>query len=394
MKQTSSPHIFQVGNAAPKPKAPTQMEMNAALTLFQQGRMQELEQSVIRLTKQYPDHGFGWKILGVALRMRGQLQASLKPMQTAAKLLPTDHEAFSNLGSTLQALGDPRHAEACYRHAITVKPDYAEGVLNLANMLANLGRRDEALELYERKVALTPDDEYARHMTNILRGQQTDRAPAQYVAKTFDDYAETFDSHLVSQLNYQAPQRLVDAIIETGQAPEGKWRVLDLGCGTGLSGAAIAPHASELVGIDLSQKMLDKARAKNLYQSLICADILPTMQSTPASSFDVILATDVFVYVGKLDEVAKEARRLLRAGGVLAFSTEDIDLPEQASATQANVPAEPDYQMKPNGRYGHSLAYLDRLAESSGFKSVSRRASVVRTEGGQAVKSQLVVWRA
>ncbi|MFT3856490.1 MAG: methyltransferase domain-containing protein [Aquabacterium sp.] len=388
MKTSSKPNIFEVGRNT-KPAMPSQVEIDALTTLFQQGRVAELEKQILRMTQQYPQHGVAWKFMGVLLRMQGKLAESLKPMQTACKLLPYDHEAFNNLGSTLEALKEPKFAEACYQRAIQVKPDYADGLLNLAHLLLHNGRPQEAAPLFERRLALTPDDDYVRHLVMSLRGQQSERATPGYVAKIFDNQADNFEAHWVEGLQYTVPRQLADLINACGQAPQGPWRVLDLGCGTGLMGVAIASRASELIGVDLSPKMLEKARSKGVYQSLLQADIDTVMKAEAAGSFDLITSADVFIHIGKIDEIVAEARRLLRTGGLMAFSVETLELPEADTAQAAT-----EYRLKASGRYGQSGAYLARLAEQHGFKALSITDTTLRTEVDKPVPGQLVIWQA
>ena len=63
----------------------------------------------------------------------------------AIVLKPDFAEAHSNLGITLQALGRLDEAEASYKQAIVLKPDFAEAHSNLGNTLKDLGRMEEAV---------------------------------------------------------------------------------------------------------------------------------------------------------------------------------------------------------------------------------------------------------
>jgi predicted TPR repeat methyltransferase len=159
--------------------------------------------------------------------------------------------------------------------------------------------------------------------------------------------------------------------------------VLDLGCGTGLIGPEIAPYSKQLVGVDLSAKMLDKARTRNLYQRLERSDLLGMMQGEPVSSYDLVIATDVFIYVGKLDEVISEIKRLLSAGSIFAFSIETCE----AEA------AGPGYQLEHTGRYAHTVEYLSRLAATNGFRILEMVATQIRTEHGKPVNGHMAVWQ-
>jgi len=112
---------------------------------------------------------------------------------------------------------------------------------------------------------------------------------------------------LVRELQYSVPENLVSLARQRARNPDNKWDVLDLGCGTGLIGVAIAPYARNLVGVDLSAKMLAKARDRNLYRRLEQQDLLSMMKHEPASSYDLIVAADVFVYLGNLEDIIRDA---------------------------------------------------------------------------------------
>jgi predicted TPR repeat methyltransferase len=137
--------------------------------------------------------------------------------------------------------------------------------------------------------------------------------PSDYVEKLFDDYAHKFDSHLLEVLSYSVPEKLADLLRPHADAGGEKWSILDLGCGTGLSGAAVAAHARRLV-VSISQRRCSKGPGRNLYHRLnnwTCDDDA----GRNASTYGIVIATDVFVYLGKLDELMDQARRLLRPRG-------------------------------------------------------------------------------
>ena len=169
-----------------------------------------------------------------------------------------------------------------------------------------------------------------------------------------------------------------------------KWRVLDLGCGTGLVGIEIAPYASQLVGVDLSEKMLAKAQTRNLYHRLEHHDLVTMMQNEKAESYDLIVSADTFVYVGRLDEVASEARRLLATRGLLACSIESLDALSD-SASRHGDPLEFLLQSSPSCRYAHSSAYLRRLAHEYGFNIHQIQSTEIRVSNGKPVSGYLVL---
>lgn len=471
--------------ATHKGKEPVAQERNLVVAMFNEGRYAEVAALARSLTERFPQHGFGWNVLGAVLKQMGQSADALAPMQKAAALSPTDSNAHCNLGATLQdlgrsaeaevslkralqinpsnaealcnlgyaqqSLGRPDEAEASYRRALQIKPDFAVAHCNLGMTLHNLGRLaeaetsyrralqlnpnfaeahcnlgitlhslgrpeeavlscrqalqlkpdyadahsslgitlqhlgrfDEALVHFRERVRLTPGDVVAQHQIASLTGQKTERAPDQYVENVFDNYAERFDTHLQQVLQYDIPKKLVALIAQHLPVAE-KFNVLDLGCGTGLIGPEIAPYAKQLVGVDLSAKMLEKARTRNLYQRLVRADLLSMMHDEPAASYNLVIAADVFVYVGRLDEIVGEIKRLLSAGGVFAFSTESM---EAASGSDSG------YRLENTGRYAHSVEYLSGLAAANGFRILEMVATQIRTEHGKPVNGHMAVWQ-
>jgi predicted TPR repeat methyltransferase len=199
----------------------------------------------------------------------------------------------------------------------------------------------------------------------------------------FDSYADKFDTHLQQVLLYDIPKKMV-ALIGHHLPPGAKCNVLDLGCGTGLIGPEISPYATQLVGVDLSPKMLEKAQARKLYQRIVRSDLLTMMQAEPASDYDLIIAADVFVYVGRLNEIIGEIRRLLSTGGIVAFSTE---------TTEASDSSGLGYRLENTGRYAHSVEYLNGLASANGFRVLEMVPARIRTEQGKPVNGHMTVWQ-
>ncbi len=229
------------------------------------------------------------------------------------------------MGLVLADQGRHQEAIACYRRAIALKPELVLAQYNLGLALKAEGNTAEATVCLREVLRLDPGNELATFSLSSLTAQNPERPPQRYIANLFDNHAPRFDTHLVETLRYRVPRALVDVALKHANPPQSGWDVLDLGCGTGLVGVAVAPFAHHLVGVDLSLRMLEKARERNLYDRLEHRDLLSMMKLEPASSYDIISAADVFIYVGKLDDVVREAARLLRIGGTLVFSVEAIE---------------------------------------------------------------------
>ncbi len=327
--------------------------------------------------------------LGSALQEQGKLDDAAASYRRAISLKPGFANAHNNLGIALQKQGKLDDAAASYRRAISLKPDYADAHKNLGSVFQDQGQMDKAVESYRQAVRLDPKNESAEHFIAALAAKTTERAPSQYVEKLFDGYANTFDTHLVQGLKYKMPAELVALLKRAADLPIGEWDVLDLGCGTGLAGSEISPHARQLVGVDLSSNMLAKAGARNVYHRLVQSDLLPMMRGEATSSYDMIIAADVFVYLGRLDEIVSEAGRLLRAGGYFLFSVEALDA---LSGGAIGAESKPEYKLNQSGRYAHSANYLEKLASANGFRSLSMISTPVRLEKEVPILAWAAVW--
>jgi predicted TPR repeat methyltransferase len=387
MRASSPPHVFSRERTV-RPVS-IEKEERTIIGLLEQGRLLEAERMARDLIARAPVYGFGWKAHGLILSLMGRKQEALPLMQQAAKLLPMDPEAFINLAALFMEFKQWTHAEACLQHAMKLAPNNARIQDMLIEALRNLDRPSDLLPLLERKLALTPEDDGLRHQVAMLSGQQTEAAPATYVKHLFDDYADTFEEHLCQTLAYETPWQLTAMLpdgLKAGQHPN----VLDLGCGTGLMAQALAMPCARITGVDLSSKMLDKARAKGLYQELCQADVPTYLRQASQASFDIIFSADVFVYLGQLDEVFQEVARLLVTGGVFAFSVEDLRLSRPAPGPQD---LERGYRLLPSGRYAHAEAYVSRLALESGLSRLSMQSLKLRRDSAGDIQGLLFVFQ-
>ena len=97
---------------------------------------------------------------------------------------------------------------------------------------------------------------------------------------------------------------------------------VDLGCGTGLAAAAFAREVDYFIGIDLSPRMIERARSSGLYAQLEVAEMVEGLRSKPDASAEIVLAADAMVYLSDLAPVLHEVKRVLVTGGLLAFTVE------------------------------------------------------------------------
>jgi predicted O-linked N-acetylglucosamine transferase (SPINDLY family) len=160
----------QKAPAAARGKAPTQQETDALTASFNSGRFTEALAQAKNMTERFPQHGFGWKVLGLALKQMGRNEEAIAPMQQAATLSPKEADAHSNLGVALQDAGRLAEAEASYRRALKLKPDYADAHCNFGTLLQEMGRLDEAESELRRATRIAPNLAEAHYnLGNTLR---------------------------------------------------------------------------------------------------------------------------------------------------------------------------------------------------------------------------------
>lgn len=283
--------------------------------------------------------------------------------ERAHRLDPEDPAAIFNLGTLSD---DPAESADYYQQAIEL--GYADAHYNLALLHVDAEETDLAIEHLHQLIELEPDNKAAQYLLAAMQGDAVSTAPSCFVADLFDQYADHFDSHLVGELKYQTPQKIA-AQIHSLVAND--HHVLDLGCGTGLMAENLQQHTKHFVGVDLSTKMLEVAGEKNIYSDLHCADVLGYLQDDQRK-YDWIIAADVFVYIGDLHAIFKEAARCLNPGGHFCYSVEQC----------VGV----EYRLQTNCRFAHSSDYLDRIIRESGFKLINREPSILREQEGVGVK--------
>ncbi|MBL4849485.1 MAG: tetratricopeptide repeat protein [Planctomycetes bacterium] len=322
--------------------------------------------------------------LGLARLMLGKVSAAEAPLLLATSSAHATPSAFFNLGLLRTAQHRHEPARQAYLEAVNRRPDYFEAWFNLGNVLLSLRQREAAAQAFERAVELRSDDPMASHMLAALRGQARTRAPAEFVRSLFNQYAPTFDENLEQRLQYDAPSQLRELLNHHIAQPLRPGAVLDVGCGTGLAGAAFADLADHLTGVDLSEGMIDQARRKGIYDSLIVADFLDVLRC-PGPTFDMFLACDVFIYLGDLGPVFEALGRRAAPNGLALFSTEvAVDAPPEDVA---------GFHLGPEVRFTHSREHVLRTADQAHWVEVASQPITLRLQRGRPVPGEVFLLR-
>jgi predicted TPR repeat methyltransferase len=326
------------------------------------------------------DHAGTRANLAGALRDLGRFDDARMHAERATKLNSRDAAGWLELGLVRRALGQTEAAAAAFERAVSAAPESVPAHYALAEIRLALGQKDRAVRHFRRCLDLDPEDRHGAALGLAQAGAKDapDRAPDAYVRQLFDDYAEKFDTALVEKLAYRAPALLAAALAKALDRKQGL-DVLDAGCGTGLAGPVLRPLAARLDGIDLSGAMVEKARQRNLYDRLEVGELVAGLMRH-ACAYDLVVAADVLVYFGDLEEVMVATFQALRPGGVFAFTVERA---EDCSS----------YLLGAKNRYAHAPDYVEAMAAAHGFAVLSLEHASTRQEGGTDVPGLVVVLR-
>lgn len=380
----------------------------ALLGAYRRGALDQAETQARQMLSRWPDHAGTLQLLGVIEARRGRFDEALPLLERAAAGAPDDgsvHEhranvllalerlpeavaaydraaalgaespqAANNRGTALQALQRFDAALVSYERALELQPDFADALLNRGELLLELGRHAAAAEsLRQAREAGADDAKIGFALASLGVEAPAEAAPPQFVRELFDQYAHGFDAHLTGRLGYRVPQLVATELRALRLAPAA---FADLGCGTGLCGPLLRPHATRLDGVDLSSAMLEQAHRREVYDSLDCAELVAWLFGRP-QCYDVAVAADVLIYFGALEPVFAAVHGALRPRGWFVFT---VEAGEGA-----------DFELQPTRRYTHARGYLERLAAQQGFAVQRLAPEVLRSEARQDVAGWLAV---
>jgi Flp pilus assembly protein TadD/predicted RNA methylase len=222
-----------------KGKAPSQEQLADLLEYYQAGRYGDAEKLAVSLTKKFPEHPSGWKVLGAVLKQIGKSSEAVNASQMAVTLSPQDAEAHSNLGVMLQEQGRLNEAEVSCRKAIALRPEYAEAHYNLGVTLNEQGKPEEAIEAYNKALAGQP------HNADILQNLSTAKRNA------------VPDWHIPMMNDHGRNEAYLKAL---NSAIRGNEVVLDIGTGAGLLSMMAADcGAKEIITCEMSKSISETA---------------------------------------------------------------------------------------------------------------------------------------
>ena len=351
---------------------------NLGVTLKELGQLDSAVECYEKAITTQPDYAEAHNNLGLAFYELDQVDAAVESYKKALAIKPDYAEVNYNLGNALNDLGQLDDAVKSYEKALAIKPDYAEAHNNLGNVLKDLGQLDDAVKSYERALAIKPDYLVPQHMINALTGNTSTEPPKEYVKNLFDDYAEGFDDSLIKQLGYKLPFLMKELILKLDPLRNKFEKVIDLGCGTGLTGIELRDISNNLTGIDISSNMVAKTRELDVYDHLIEGDVVDILSSSK-EKYDLFIALDVFIYIGELTKMFKTVRQCCNKNALFIFSIEAQE--------------EDGYSLLKSARYSHSESYILKTA-SVAFNVIYSQEVNLRKEKEGWIKGKIFIMQA
>jgi predicted TPR repeat methyltransferase len=147
-------------------------------------------------------------------------------------------------------------------------------------------------------------------------------------------------------------------------------RLLDLGIGSGLSAGLFAKAGLEVHGMDFSPAMLEVCRAKGITVDLKQHDLQQTPWQYPSVKFDHVVCCGVFHFVPDLEAIFGEAVRVLRVGGMFAFTTKTPSSSSNESKYEKQLAD--DFEI-----FSHLPEYVQSLLDGQSFKRIKTQRCFV-----------------
>lgn len=351
---------------------------NLGTIFFEQGEFTkalELFESAIKLKPDYVD---AYSNMGLVLKDMSLLDKALKTLKKGLTFDNKNPQILFNIGVVYQEIKDSEKAEIFFNQAIEFDPKNVDYIYRLSNFLLFRKRYDEALVLLKRIIQIGTNSinlDKVNFCIKALEGKNTETAPISHIEDMFDKYAKDFDMSLVNDLQYNAPKLIIDKLFEIKKNKD-FGNVIDFGCGTGLVGEKIKDYCSRLIGVDISKKMLLEAKKKNVYNKLLNVDII-TFLKNEKLNYNLFIFADVFIYVGKLNEIFQLIKSKNNVSGSLIFT---IELNENK-----------DFFLEKSGRFSHSQMYIENLANINNFKISLFQPIKLRKEFNEFIRGALII---
>ena len=335
----------------------------------------EILKTVLRIKPYYTD---ALRALCKALKAENKKQEAIQYHQ---QLIRNDNPTawdYANMGLIYFESKLYKKAIELFIQALTLAPDDADIQALAGNCYRLTGQLEKAANHFKRAIKIKPDMETAKYyLAAVDKNTRTpDISPSSFVKNCYNTISTTYDNtHTAKRLGYRVPQQLTDEIKK--RIPQGSMlEIIDVGCGTGLCGSQLKDITRNITGVDLSEGMLKLAKEKNVYDNIICADLITTLAGY-TNRFDLVISTGVFIHFGDLAPVFKASHQALKPEGLFAFSI--------------HKHTEEQYFLNPTGHYSHSASYVGQLSKENGFQEKYKKEVIIYNQDGEDVLGFLYI---
>jgi len=284
-----------------------------------------------------------------------------------------------NIGVAYQYANKHNEALEYFHQVLAHNPEHRNTHMNIAAIALQNNQRKSATKHYEIALNIDPKNEEIQFILAAIKQntKQIIDAPSGYVANLFDQYAGHYNQHLMNMLKYQLPDR-IELILHEQYKPSQALNILDLGCGTGLLAPKLSPFAKTLTGIDLSRNMIEQAKSTHLYTQLHQADCKQFLKES--GKFDLIIAAELFPYVGDAEDLLACVSKCLPKDGILIFSIEKTDSVEK-------------YALSESARFRHNPNWIETLCNRFGLNTLESIETTLRLHQSKPVFGQLFIFQ-
>jgi predicted TPR repeat methyltransferase len=367
---------------------------NLGSILFKQGRLDEAFGYFTSAILLEPQNAVYHNNLGNVYLNRKQLQDAACHFQKAAELDPKYSDAHNGMGIVLYELGQLEDAIRCYRCALELNPEHLIARINLGSVLAKQGRivealdqaelvsrasedpafphsamgellarcgaADAALVCFKAHLKRHPDDEegVALWLAALGGAPMPERASDSHLNRLYANRASNWDEKAARTRGYFGAEMVASMLARFSDGTK-KLDIIDVGCGTGLVGSLVSHQAKRLIGVDASLPMLERARAKGLYQHLQQGDLIAFLKEQ-TETCDAVTCAATLIHFGDLRPAFEAVASSLRDRGLFVLTLFPNENEDDVAINASDGWVQ-------GGCFKHGRNYVRRVAEATGF---------------------------
>lgn len=324
-----------------------------------------------------PSFDMAYHSLGLLYKEKREYKEALYYYKKAIKLNKKSYIYHYHIANVYSSLCKYELSLFYLQKVIKLCPEFYYALYEMAKCYKNMKNEKKMFEYLHKTLEVLPKHAGANHMLASQNNDTKSIYSSQYAKKLFDQYADYFEDHLMNSLKYKVPF-IIKEKLETLDSPRDS-KVLDLGCGTGLLGKNIVEQYPDLEGVDISVNMIEETRKKDIYNTLYTDDIYDFLVKN-TQEFNLIIAADVFIYIGGLKAIFSTVRKSLSSDGYFIFTIELFSENNNEN-----------FQLAKNGRFSHTMEYVEILCKDTGFEVIEKEEIILREQNKVGQKGAIFI---